>query len=161
MPRRDEAFDLSILTGRPLALLAGRVVVAGSAVLLLASLFLPWYELVVLVSPVPGRYDGNPTGWESFESADVGLAAIAVVTAALAVAEWTLGLRILLLPIALLGALAVAVVLYSYYRPAAFTGQIAGTPPNVGWFAALCGGGGVTVGGLGTALVEGAAPLRP
>jgi hypothetical protein len=134
--------------------LAGELVAAGACLALIASLFLPWYELPVAF-PLPGpegslqlpRPDGSLTGWEAFRVADVLLALLAGAGLVFLVTARALGLPVLCALTAAAGWGAVAVVLYGHFRPSALGAVGAySAPPSFGFFVALCAGGGMLLG---------------
>ena len=133
----------AVRLGAELAVLAG-------CLGLIASLFLPWYELAVAL-PRPGGIgavlpspDGTLSAWEAFRVADVLLALLAGAGLAGLVAARALGLPVALALTAAAGWGALAVTLYAHYRPAgAFT---YGTPPEFGFFVAICAQGAMVLG---------------
>lgn len=124
-----------------------RLISLAGCLLLLAALFFPWYELAPI--DVVGGPSERPSGWESFRYADVLLAGMAAAGALLCLAEPMARARSPWLGVALIGWLAAAVIVYSYFRPV-IAGPLpaAPGPPAIGYFIALCATGGMVVGGL-------------
>jgi hypothetical protein len=134
----------------PLLGRAGELLVVIAAVALLLALFLPWYELPFALERLDaGRVERDrPSGWESFESADVVLAVMAAAGLASAIASRVLGSRVPHVVAAHAGWFAVVVVLYSYYRPAIAETLAYPGPPAGGFFLALWAAGAMTGGSL-------------
>ena len=126
--------------------LAGAVAVMISSTVLVTALFLPWYDLpIALQSESDGEFSprvaDRPNGWESFRYADVLLSSIAAIGIGSTLAAFALRFRAPFGVSALAGWIGVALVIYSYYRPAFGAG--AATYPAEGYFVALCATGAI------------------
>jgi len=125
----------------------GEVLVAVGGAALAASLFLPWFEprAVPALLPAPSA---AVTGWEAFRVADVLLLAIAVAVVVIALLETASERPTPDLVAALLGWLALAVVIYAGARPHLILRSPSLPLPSIGYFAALASAGAVVVGAL-------------
>src|SRR5262245_29496699 len=143
---------------------AGDWIMGASGLLLLAALFLPWYELGqgVVVGP-PGALDAHASAWDAFTVLDVLLAigalagiAVVVVTAAHATPAVPLTVESL---VALLALLLLVLVVFrladppdvSFLESTASAGareSIEDVDVAVGAWLGLAGVGGIFVGGL-------------
>jgi hypothetical protein len=146
------------------AWVAGRIgvlLVAGGAIALVASLWLPWFaepRVCIEIVGVPCPPVLNHTAWEAFRVADVLLVAFAVIAIAGAVAEPpiatrlaprlglepALGGRLAWLAVAAAGWLAICVSIYAVNRPNLPVSP--GRVTDAGYFVALLAGGAI-VGG--------------
>ena len=163
----------------PAAWVAGRtgdVLAVGGAAALLASLWLPWFAIA---RPCFFR-SGSPcqaetvrfSAWESYSTADVVLAVLAVLAIALTlvgprIVEFLApvvgvsapyGVAIARLGVAATGWAVIALALWAIHRPG-----LAVDPtrvPEFGYFAALLAGGAITGGGWWSVRIEEGEALR-
>ena len=147
------------MAARPLPLrTVGDIFIAAGAVALALSLFLPWYEFPRLVVEEirsgPVALD-RPTGWQSFTTADIFLAGIAVAGVVALWLERTYDQRWVYACLALLGWAGAVAIVFSYFRPAVIgvQGPYPG-PPSIGYFGALCASGAILIGGLIASLAQ-------
>jgi len=151
---------------RPAAWVAGRtgdVLAVGGAVALLASLWLPWFAIA---RPCFFR-EGSPcvaetvrySAWESYSTADVVLAGLAVLAIALTLVgpriaaasapvvgvSAAYGIAIARLAVAATGWAVVALALWAIHRPGLSVDPT--RVPEFGFFVALLAGGAITGGG--------------
>ena len=146
---------LSFVRDPPTAAL-GRLLVLASSLVLFGSLFLPWYDVIVIeIADGPDRY---VSAWDAFRYADALLAAIALAGAAVVAVERFVRARGPYLALALAAWLAVAVIVTGYFWPA--LGRLGSPPearPSIGFFAALCAAGAMMLGSVWASLAEGRA----
>jgi hypothetical protein len=125
---------------------AGAATVVLASLALIVALFLPWFEQAIVL--VPGdRPIGEPNGWEAFRYADIYLACVAATGIGATLAATVLRFRAPFAVSGLAGWIGVAIVIYSYYRPAAL--RVGYLPsPAFGYFLAICASGAITGGSL-------------
>lgn len=149
---------------RWLAERTGTALVVGGGLLLLASLWLPWYvtnRACVVPAPIGGRCfdEAHFSAWEAFQTADIVLAVLAVAAVALALAgpqlasalaprlgvSASFGVAVARLAVAAIGWSVIALSLFAIERP-----TLASDParvPDFGYLGALLAGGAITGGG--------------
>jgi len=132
----------------------GLLIAAGSALLLILSLFLPWYAVSASLGPGVPAVSATVTGWESFSYTDLLLflaAAVAIAAAALTAAgslpDLPLGVGQIVMGA---GALALLLVLFRLLNLPGDTSEIVGVDigRRIGPFVALIAAAGVMFGGM-------------
>ncbi len=132
----------------------GLLIAAGSAVLLILSLFLPWYAVSASLGPGVPKVSATVSGWESFSDTDLLLFLLAAVAIAAAAATAAGSLPDLPVPIGQIvmgaGALALLLVLFRLVNLPGDGSEIAGVDigRRIGPFVALIAAVGIVVGGM-------------
>jgi len=131
----------------------GLLIAGGSGLLLLISLFLPWYGVSASLGAGTPAVTATASGWDALKFIDVLLFLVAVVAIASAALSAAGRLPELPVPVGqlLLGAgiLALVLVLYRLLDLPGDTGGIAGVEigRKIGLFVALIAAAGIAVGG--------------
>ena len=131
----------------------GLLIAAGSALLLIISLFLPWYAVSASLGPGVPAVSASVTGWESFSYTDLLLFLVAAVVIALAALTAAGSLPELPVPIGQIvlgaGVLALLLVLFRLLNLPGDAGGLVGVDVGrkLGGFVALIAAAGIAFGG--------------